>query len=61
INIHISFSGVDNIIDTIHRFEHTTPTGQTDKLLLKPARTKASPAKTNNIDKPAPSRRAAKK
>ncbi|CAF1363511.1 unnamed protein product [Adineta steineri] len=56
-----SFSGVDNIIDTIHRFEHTTPTGQTDNLLLKPARTKASPAKKNNNDKPAPRRRAAKK
>jgi len=58
-----SFSGVDNLIDTINRFEHTTPTGQADNLLLKPARTttKASPAKKTNTDKPAPRRRAAKK
>jgi hypothetical protein len=55
-----SFSGVDNLIDTIHRFEHTTPN---DNLLLKPARTtnKASPAKKTNTDKPPPRRRATKK
>jgi hypothetical protein len=58
-----SFSGVDNIIDTIHRFEHTTPTGQNDNLLLKSARTttKASPVKKTNNDKPAPRRRVTKK
>jgi hypothetical protein len=58
-----SYSGVDNIIDTIHRFEHTTPIGQNDNLLLKPTRTtnKASPAKKTNIDKPPPRRRVTKK
>lgn len=58
-----SFSGVDNIIDTIHRFEHTTSIEQNDNLLLKPARTttKASPAKKTNTDKPPPRRRAPKK
>ncbi|CAF1439231.1 unnamed protein product [Rotaria sordida] len=58
-----SFSGVDNLIDTIHRFEHTTSTEQNDKLLLKSARTtvKASPAKKTNSDKPPTRRRAPKK
>jgi hypothetical protein len=58
-----SVSGVDNIIDTIHRFEHTTPIGQNDNLLLKSARTttKASPAKKAPGDKPPARRRAAKK
>lgn len=58
-----SFSGVDNLIDTINRFEHTTSTEQNDNLLLKPARTsaKSSPAKKANPDKPAPRRRATKK
>jgi hypothetical protein len=58
-----SCSGVDNIIDTINRFEHATPLGQNDNLLLKPARTtnKASPAKKTNTDKPTPRRRATKK
>lgn len=42
-----SFSGVDNLIDTINRLEHSASTGGTanDNLLLKPNRTKASPAK----------------
>ncbi|CAF3203966.1 unnamed protein product [Rotaria sp. Silwood2] len=58
-----SFSGVDNLIDTIHRFEHTTSTEQNNNLLLKPARTtaKASPAKKTNSDKPPSRRRAPKK
>ncbi|CAF1577987.1 unnamed protein product [Rotaria sp. Silwood1] len=58
-----SFSGVDNIIDTIHRFEHTTSTEQNDNLLLKPIRTttKASPARKTNPDKPPARRRAPKK
>lgn len=67
-------SGVDNIIDTINRFEHTTTTTttvataaasniQNDNLLLKSVRTtnKNSPAKKNNADKPAPRRRTTKK
>jgi hypothetical protein len=56
-------SGVDNLIDTIHRFEHTTPIGQNDNLLLKPSRAtnKGSPAKKTNADKPAPRRRTTKK
>ncbi|CAF1079397.1 unnamed protein product [Rotaria sp. Silwood1] len=58
-----SFSGVDNIIDTIHRFEHTTSIEQNDNLLLKPIRTttKASPARKTNPDKPPARRRAPKK
>ncbi|CAF1934971.1 unnamed protein product [Rotaria magnacalcarata] len=58
-----SFSGVDNLIDTIHRFEHTTPTEQNDNLSLKPSRplAKSSPARKTNPDKPPPRRRAPKK
>lgn len=58
-----SYSGVDNLIDTINRLEHTTAIGHNDSLLLKPARTsnKASPAKKANTDKPVPRRRATKK
>lgn len=58
-----SYSGVDNLIDTINRLEHTTAIGQNDNLLLKPARTsnKSSPAKKANTDKPAPRRRVTKK
>ncbi|CAF1144781.1 unnamed protein product [Adineta ricciae] len=60
-----SFSGVDNLIDTINRFEHTTSSvEQTDNLLIKSVRTtKASPAKklSANPDKPAPRRRTTKK
>lgn len=61
-----SFSGVDNLIDTIHRFEHTTPSStssleSTDHLLIKSIRsTKASPAKKPD-SKPAPKRRTTKK
>ncbi|CAF4389918.1 unnamed protein product, partial [Adineta steineri] len=42
-----SFSGVDNLIDTINRFEHTTTSvEQNDNLVIKSIRTtKASPAK----------------
>ena len=57
-------SGVDNIIDTINRFEHTTAIAQNDNnLLLKSVRTtnKNSPAKKTNADKPAPRRRTTKK
>lgn len=63
LNSSSSFSGVDNIIDTIHRLEHTTPVGQNDNLLLKSTRTtnKASPLKKTNVDKPPPRRRAPKK
>jgi len=55
-----SFSGVDNLIDTINRFEHTTSSvEQNDNLLIKSIRTtKASPAKT---DKPPTRRRPTKK
>ena len=58
-----SYSGVDNLIDTINRLEHTTAIGQNDNLLLKPARTsnKSSPAKKTNTDKPVPRRRVMKK
>ncbi|CAF1096674.1 unnamed protein product, partial [Adineta ricciae] len=56
-----SCSGVDNLIDTINRFEHTTPAGQTDNLLFKTGRTKASPTKRSSVDKPAPKRRLTKK
>lgn len=58
-----SYSGVDNLIDTINRLEHTTTIGQNESLLLKPARTsnKASPAKKTNTDKPPPRRRVTKK
>ncbi len=60
-----SFSGVDNLIDTINRFEHTTSSfEQNDNLLIKSIRpSKASPAKkTNNVDnKPPAKRRAGKK
>ena len=56
-----SFSGVDNLIDTIHRFEHTTPAGPNDNLLTKPSRARASPAKKATGDKPAPRRRTQKK
>jgi hypothetical protein len=63
-----SFSGVDNLIDTINRFEHTTSSiEQNDNLLIKSNRTpKASPSKkttttTTNSDKPPTKRRTAKK
>jgi hypothetical protein len=51
-----SFSGVDNLIDTIHRFEHTTTTSeQNDNLLIKSVRTtKASPAKKTPTRRRAP-------
>ena len=59
-----SFSGVDNLIDTIHRFEHTTPPSSlesSDHLLIKSIRsTKASPAKKTD-SKPPPRRRTTKK
>ena len=60
-----SFSGVDNLIDTIHRFEHTTSTSSSleanDHLLIKSIRsTKASPAKKTE-PKPATKRRTARK
>ncbi|CAF2033306.1 unnamed protein product [Rotaria magnacalcarata] len=60
-----SFSGVDNLIDTINRFEHTTPIiEQNDNLLIKSIRaTKGTPTKRTaaNLDKPPSKRRAAKK
>ncbi|CAF3584616.1 unnamed protein product [Adineta steineri] len=60
-----SFSGVDNLIDTINRFEHTTTSvEQNDNLVIKSIRTtKASPAKklTANADKPPTKRRTTKK
>ncbi|UJR31513.1 hypothetical protein I4U23_019002 [Adineta vaga] len=60
-----SFSGVDNLIDTINRFEHTTSSAeQNTNLLIKSVRTtKASPAKrlATNADKPPPRRRTTKK
>ncbi|CAF1335786.1 unnamed protein product [Adineta steineri] len=60
-----SFSGVDNLIDTINRFEHTTTSvEQNDNLVIKSIRTtKASPAKklTANADKPPAKRRTTKK
>lgn len=56
-----SFSGVDNLIDTIHRFEHSTPTGPNDTHLVKPSRARASPAKKATGDKPVARRRTQKK
>jgi len=62
-----SVSGVDHIIDTIHRFEHnsstTTPGEHTNTIFMKSAgRTnKASPAKKSTTDKPPVRRRASKK
>ena len=59
-----SFSGVDNLIDTIHRFEHTTSTTseQSATLYTKTNRAiKASPTKRTGTDKPPVRRRAAKK
>ena len=60
-----SFSGVDNLIDTINRFEHTTPTmEQNDNLLIRSIRTeKSSSTKrtTINTDKPSTRRRTKKK
>lgn len=59
-----SYSGVDNLIDTIHRLEHSSPVvTSNDNLLLKSNRTKASPAKKNNADKSvaAPRRRVPKR
>ncbi|CAF3229583.1 unnamed protein product [Rotaria sp. Silwood2] len=54
-----SFSGVDNLIDTINRFEHTTPIiEQNDNLLIKSIRTTA---KKSTDNKPPTKRRAAKK
>lgn len=56
-----SFSGVDNLIDTIHRFEHTSsvPTSdQQNTVLIKSARShKASPNKKAGTEKTAPVRR----
>jgi hypothetical protein len=63
-----SFSGVDNLIDTINRFEHTTSSSSfepNDNRLIKSIRTtKSSPAKKTtaiNPDKPPIRRRATKK
>jgi hypothetical protein len=59
-----SFSGVDNLIDTIHRFEHTTASSseQSNSLFIKSVRTnKISPTKKATIDKAPVRRRAPKK
>jgi len=60
-----TFTGVDNLIETINRFEHTTQPSieQNDNLLIKSIRTpKSSPIKkTINSDKPPSKRRTAKK
>ncbi len=60
-----SFSGVDNLIDTINRLEHTAPSLEpNNNLLIKSMRTsKASPARKTNLnpDKPPVRRRTTKK
>ena len=54
---------MDNLIDTIHRFEHHTSAEQNNGLLLKPDRTanKANSTKKANGDKPTSRRRGTKK